>query len=149
LNAVEMWEKSGLKGDYEAWAFGDEPDKLAELVLKGIKSATSSAYACYVDEGEALPEEGEYSIILNSKDEAVCITKTTKVYITSFCKVTAEHAFKEGEGDKSLDYWRAVHKEFFTDELKEIGQAFDMDMKVVCEEFEVVYPSRGYNLRLG
>ncbi|MCR4902388.1 MAG: ASCH domain-containing protein [Butyrivibrio sp.] len=139
MNADEMWKKSGLKGDYEAWAFGKSADELAELVLNGTKTATCSVFTLYEVEGEELPKEGELSIVLDSKDNAVCIIQTTKVYVTSFKDVSEEHAFKEGEGDKSLKYWRDVHTEFFTEELKEIEQDFNSDMKVVCEEFEVVY----------
>ena len=44
MNAAEMWErfceKSGIKADYDDWAFGGAPDALAELVLNGIKTAT-------------------------------------------------------------------------------------------------------------
>lgn len=64
--------------------------------------------------------------------------RTTKVYTVPFKDVSAEHAAKEGEGDLSLDYWREVHKEFFTEELEEIGESFSEDMLVVCEEFEVI-----------
>ena len=34
-------------------------------------------------------------------------------------EVSEEHAYKEGEGDRSLAYWRAVHEEFFTKEFEE------------------------------
>ena len=139
MTAEEMWAASGLSGEYDAWSFGDACDKLAALVRDGIKTATCSAYALYEAEGEDLPEEGEYNIILDSDENAVCITKTTNVYVVPFSEVTAEHAFKEGEGDRSLTYWREVHQTFFTEELKEIDQDFDPSMKVVCEEFEVVY----------
>ena len=47
MTAEELWEKSGLSGDHEAWAFGEAPDKLAELVIQGIKTATCSAYDLY------------------------------------------------------------------------------------------------------
>lgn len=134
-----MWNQSGLTGEYDAWSFGDDADKLAQLVKDGIKTATCSAYCFYEMEEEDLPETGAYSIILDSCDQAVCIIRTTKVYVTSFNEVTAEHAFKEGEGDRSLEYWREVHKSFFTEELKEVNLPFDEEMKLVCEEFEVVY----------
>lgn len=124
---------------YEAWTFGDDADKLAELAVQGVKTATSSAYALYEIEGESLPEAGEYSVILDSHDNAVCIIKTVKVYVTAFDKVSEAHAYKEGEGDRSLDYWREVHEKFFTDCLKEAGLTFSPAMEVVCEEFEVVY----------
>lgn len=48
------------------------------------------------------------------------------------------HAYLEGEGDRLLEYWRRVHEEFFTEELKIIHQEFDTKMELVCEEFEVV-----------
>ena len=139
MTAEELWEKSGLSGDHEAWAFGEAPDKLAELVVQGIKTATCSAYDLYQMNNEPLPKAGDYSIILDSREEAVCIIKTRKVYVTEFRKVSEEHAFKEGEGDRSLEYWRMVHINFLTNELAAVQKTFDENTKVVCEEFEVVY----------
>ncbi len=136
--AEEMWKKSGLSGDYDAWAFGGEPDELAELVKKGIKTATCSAFCFYELEGEELPKAGGYSIVLDSKGNAVCIIRTTKVYTERFDRVSAEHAFKEGEGDRSLEYWRKVHREFFGEELRTIGREFDESLMLVCEEFELI-----------
>jgi uncharacterized protein YhfF len=54
--------------------------------------------------------------------------------------VPEEHAYKEGEGDSSLAYWREVHQAFFTQEMILIHRTFDEGMRVVCEEFELVYP---------
>lgn len=144
MNAQEMWNlystKENITADYEAWVFGDDPDKLAELVLAGIKTGTASAYPLYELEGEPLPKEGEYSVILDSQDNAVCIIKTTMVYIVPFEEVSESQACKEGEGDRSLAYWRKVHEEFFTEEMRAAGLTFDEKMKVVCEEFIRVYP---------
>ena len=139
MNAEELWKKSGLCGTYEAWAFGGAPDKLADLVIRGIKTATCSALALYEAEMEPIPKPGDYSVILSSKGDALCIIRTTRVYIAPYSEVSEDHAFKEGEGDRSLACWRAVHEEFFTEELKKIGQPFNENMKLICEEFEVVY----------
>ena len=139
MTAEEMWQKSGLTGKYDAWSFGEKADELAALVKNGIKTATCSAHIFYELENEDLPKAGNYNIILNSKDNAVCIIRTSKVYVTTFDSVTSEHAYKEGDGDRSLEHWRKVHKEFFTNELQEINRNFDEKMKVVCEEFEVIY----------
>ena len=144
MNAQEMWniftKKENITSDYEAWAFGGAPDKLARLTLDGIKTATASAYPLYELEGEALPKAGEYSVILDSKDEAVCIIQTTNVYVVPFAEVTEEHAYLEGEGERSLAFWRRVHEEFFTECMQEAGLVFTSRMKVVCEEFQKVYP---------
>lgn len=147
MTAQEMWEAfvkehNITETEYEAWAFGDDTDGLAELVKQGIKTGTSSAYPLYEIDGEPLPEASGYSVILNSKNEAVCIIENTKVYVVPFCEVSAEHAYKEGEGDRSLKYWRNVHEEFFTECMEEAGLTFDENMKVVCEEFKLVYVPR-------
>ena len=144
MTAQRMWEEflSLKKIDdcgYDAWQFGDSPDELAALVKSGIKRATASAYELYAFDGEPLPKPGEYSVILNSHDEAVCVIKTTAVELVRFCDAAEEFAFKEGEGDRSLAYWKKVHERFFTEQLKEAGLEFSPEMKVVCEQFELVY----------
>lgn len=140
MRAETLWERSGLSGSYEAWAFGDAPDLLAELVCSGIKTATASSFPLYEAEGEPIPKEGEYSIILDSREDAVCVIRTTKVTVVPFREVSTAHAYKEGEDDRTLESWRTVHRDFFTREMSEIeGFAFTEDMPVVCEEFEIVY----------
>lgn len=59
---------------------------------------------------------GDYSIVLDGSGVPVCITQTERVEIKSFNKVTADHAHLEGEGNRSLEYWRKVHKDFFEKE---------------------------------
>ena len=139
MTAQEMWDRSGFQGNYQAWAFGGAPDKLAKLVMQGVKTATCSALALYEYENEEIPKAGDYSVILDSDGQAVCIIRTTKVYIETFDQVSERHAYLEGEGDRSLEYWRQVHEEFFTEELNTIQQNFDAKMELVCEVFEVVF----------
>ena len=139
MTSEELWKRSGFTGTYEAWSFGEAPDKLADLVLQGIKTATCSAYDLYLIYNEPLPQTGDYSVILNSNEEAVCIIQTLKIYVTEFNQVSEEHAFKEGEGDRSLDYWRKIHMSFLTNELASVNKPFGENTKVVCEEFAVMY----------
>ena len=145
MTPQEMWNKykqinPSIGDEIDAWAFGVEADLLADLVLKGEKTATASAYDLYALEDEPLPQEGTFDVILDSQDQAVCIVEITKVSVQPFQQVSADHAFKEGEGDKSLAYWRQVHEEFFTEQLEEAGLTFTPDSKVVLEEFRKVYP---------
>jgi len=126
--------------EIDAWAFGEEPDLLADLVLSGEKTATASAYDLYALEGESLPQEGTFDVILDSQNQTVCIVEITRASVQPFNQVSAQHAFKEGEGDKSLTYWRQVHEDFFTDCLGEAGLTFTPESKVVLEEFRKVYP---------
>ena len=85
-------------------------------------------------------KKGTFDIILDSQNQAVCIIEITKVSVEPFNQVSADHAFKEGEGDKSLAYWRKMHEDFFTEWLREAGLTFTPDSKVVLEEFRKVYP---------
>lgn len=139
-----MWElysqKENVDAEYGAWAFGDDADALAQLVLDGTKTATASAYDLYELEKEEIPKVGEYSVILNSHGDAVCVIRTDKVFVVPFDRVDARQAYKEGEGDRSLSYWQDVHKRFFSECLTEAGLVFDERMLVVCEEFKKVYP---------
>ena len=140
----QMWQSfsgmTGTEADYDAWAFGCDSDELARLVLEGRKTATAGLHFWYERERLNLPKEGSCSVVLDTKGNAVCIIKTTKVSVLPFCEVCAAHAWKEGEGDRSLDYWRRVHEDFFSRELAEIGMPFSPKMEVVCEEFIRVYP---------
>ena len=140
MTAEELWRTAGLAGSYESWSFGGDPDGLAELVLQGKKRATCSAALFYTLENEPLPQEGAYSVILDGQDRAVCIIRTTRVWRCRFCDVPVGHAWLEGEGDRSLAYWRQVHRDFFTGELAEVGLTFSEDLELICEEFERIWP---------
>lgn len=145
MKPQEMWNaykqiNPSIGDEIDAWAFGVEADLLADLVLKGEKTATASAYDLYAVDNDPLPQEGTFDVILDSQDQAVCIVEVTKVSVQPFHQVSADHAYKEGEGDKSLAYWRQVHEEVFTEWMSEAGLTFTPDIKVVLEEFRKVYP---------
>lgn len=128
--------------NYTSWHFCDDEksaNNLATLVIDGIKKGTTSLYDLYKIDNEPIPAAGEYSIITNWDGLAQCIIKSKKIFIIPFKDVDEELASIEGEGDKSLKYWRDVHIEFFTRELKSLNIEFKEDMLVVFEEFELVY----------
>ncbi|MCA4823563.1 MAG: ASCH domain-containing protein [Serratia rubidaea] len=116
------------------WAFGDSPqlaDELLQLVIAGEKTATCSSYVAYRQ--EKAPLVGDYSVILDGRGEARCVIRTRALLLIRFCDVSAELAAKEGEGDKSLAFWREGHQAFFTRE-----GTFAPDMWLVFEEFDRV-----------
>jgi len=86
-----------------------------------------------------VPEVGQFSVITNWNGEPQCIVEITEVEITPYNEVTAEFAMIEGEGDKSLEYWRKVHWEFFSMECEEIGKEPSGEMLVVLEKFKVIW----------
>lgn len=125
-----------------AWGFGDGPemaDELGALVYAGTKTATCSSLWEIEHDGEAIPEAGDLSIILDGRGRPLCIIETTQVEVKPFNAVDARFAYDEGEGDRSLAYWRAAHRRFFSRSLNAIGRAFDETMPLVCERFRVVW----------
>ena len=150
MTAEQMWrvfcESSGVpeQTPYSAWAFcggGAIGDELAQLVLAGTKTATASALLAYELEKEPLPETGEYSVILLDNGEAAGVICDTKVTLVPFDEVSGEHACKEGEGDRSLAYWKKVHREAFVPDYEAAGKPFDEHGLCVLEEFELRYPA--------
>lgn len=128
---------------YSSWGFGDSPDMadaLGALVRNEIKTATASLLWAYEAEGEPVPEPGDYSVVLDGMGEPLCIIQTTAVRILPFDEVGEEHAYLEGEGDRTLAHWQEGHWRFFGRECAALGREPDPKMPVVCERFRLVYP---------
>lgn len=132
---------TGVDAPYEAWAFGgdDTPELATELgllVRDGPKRATTGRLDSLGADGEPLPEVGGYSVILDGAGEPICIIRTTRVDTLPFGEVDEEFAWVEGEGDRSLAYWREAHIRFFAGE----GTPVSDDDLVVLERFDLVWP---------
>lgn len=118
-----------------AWQMGDSPElasELANLIKKGIKTASCGSFASYQQE-ESAPRIGSYNIILDGQNVPVCVIRLVSLQLVRFCDINEEFARKEGEGDLSLEYWKKEHQRFFICE----GH-FSEDMELITEEFEVV-----------
>ena len=141
--------KEPLPSSYMAWSFCDneqDANELGALVQAGIKTATCSLFWAYAVENEALPAVGDLSIITNWIGEPLCIIETTEVQVKPFNEVDEQFAYDEGEGDRSLAYWRQVHWAVFSRECAAIGQEPVETMPVVCERFRVIFPTQEENV---
>ncbi len=126
----------------EAWGFGNSAamaDELGALGVQGIKTATCSLLWEYEAENEPLPRAGDLSIILDGAGCPLCIIRTTDVEIKRFNQVDEQFAFDEGEGDRSLDYWRRAHQRFFARRCTALNREFSDTIPLVCERFKVVF----------
>jgi uncharacterized protein YhfF len=126
----------------ESWPFGDGAamaDELGALVAAGTKTATSSLFYEYEMEGCEIPKPGYLSIVLDGRGFPMCLIETTEVIVKPFKDVDAQFAYDEGEGERSMAYWREGHIQFFTRACEELGCRFSEDMRVVCERFRLVY----------
>lgn len=116
-----------------------DANECAELVLKEEKRATASSFWWYQINQQELPSAGDKFIVTNWAGIALCMIEVEKIEIVPFNQVTREFAYIEGEGDKSLEYWREVHWAYYHRELA--GSEFEprKDMMIVCEHFRVIF----------
>lgn len=120
------------------WQFGIDNDKLVELVLEGKKTATTSLNITNVS------KPGERSILTFENEKKACIIETKKVIIIKFKDITSEMAFLEGEGNRTLDYYKKAHMDYF----KTINPNFNDETEVCFEIFEVIEDLRKTRLTL-
>lgn len=114
-------------------------DLCANLILRGEKRASCSMEYWYSHEGEPMPQVGHLQVVTNWNGEPVCIIEITAVSTCRYDRVSAEFAAAEGEGDKSLEWWKEAHWRFFSKECQELGIEPRQDMLLVLEQFKVVY----------
>lgn len=117
----------------------EDADECADLVVKKIKQATASSRWWFEKNNEILPKIGDQYVITDWDGNAKAVIEVTKVQETPYNQITAEFAQTEGEGDKSLSYWKKVHKAYYSREMEPFGEKFDEDMIIVCEYFKTVY----------
>jgi uncharacterized protein YhfF len=116
----------------ESFAFGDSPelaDELVALVLDGKKRATCWA----VVEGMKGAEIGKSMVVRDGAGRPRAVVQTLELKQRRFDEVEEQFAFDEGEGDRSLAYWRAAHQDYFT-RLK----LYQPEMMLWCERFRLV-----------
>ena len=114
-----------------SFAFGDGPalaDELLELVMQGTKTAT-----CSTEDEPNISVPGERWIVLDGHGNPRCVIETTEVTFRRYDEVDAAFAYEEGEGDRSLAYWREAHRRYFG----RLGK-FREDMMLMCERFRLV-----------
>lgn len=127
---------------YLTWGFGDSPemaDQLGVLVRSGVKTATAALLWEYENDQETMPTAGTLNIILDGAGDPLCIVETTGVAVKPFNEVGADFAYDEGEGDRTLEYWREVHWRFFTRRCGVLNREPSETMPVVCERFRLVF----------
>jgi uncharacterized protein YhfF len=144
MDPEAMWTDyitaTGASGSYAAEAFAEDlPEvatELALLVRDGPKRATASVLAHWEEEGERLPVPGAHTVVLDGGGKPVCVIRTTTVETRPFAEVDERFAWDEGEGDRTLTWWRQAHLDYFA----ATGTTLTDDTMMVLERFELVWP---------
>jgi len=126
----------------DVFAFGDSPalaDELAALVKIGRKQATAGLPIEFTAEGVPLPVPGDVSIVTRADGQPVAIIELTEVRHVPFHAVDAAFAADEGEGDRTLAWWRTAHRDYFRRVSAKLGGEFDENTPVICQRFQLVW----------
>jgi len=129
-------------GPVRADGYGDSAElsrELLSLIRTGRKRAGTGLLWGYEHDGEHIAKAGDIEIVLDHLREPALVTRIISSEVVPYCKVTAEYAAIEGEGDGSLEYWRKAHWAFFSRECKRIGREPTEFMPVICNIFEVLH----------
>ncbi|MBC8511231.1 MAG: ASCH domain-containing protein [Cryomorphaceae bacterium] len=116
-----------------------DADECAELVFNRIKQATAGSLWSYEKDNIEFPKKGDLFIITDWEGNAKAIIETTNIEQVPFNQITPEFAKTEGEGDKSLSYWKKVHWDYFSREMEEYGEKPSEEMIIICKYFKIIY----------
>ena len=133
---LAYWQNSTPPKNVRAYRFGDTPDELAELVAKGIKTATSNAKKLFEVNNKMIPNAGDYNIILNKNFEPVALIQITSVEIKPYDEIDEPFAIAEGDG--SYENWHAIHERYFSEQLAKIQESFHPKLELVCQTFKLL-----------
>ena len=123
-------------------SFGDSPAlsaELLELIRAGTKRAGASLLWAHEDERDPPPTVGDIGIVVSWEGAPAFVTLVVRCEVIPFDQVTAEFAWLEGEGDRTLAFWRDAHWAFFERECKRLGYKASAKMPVVCCEFQLAH----------
>ena len=127
---------------FEAFGFGNTPemaDALADLVLRGIKTATSGLLWEYEDRQKPHYAVGDLHVVLNGAGEPRAVIETVELWTMQFSEVDAAFAWDYGEGDRTLAWWQTHLWEYYAEECATLGRTPLPDMPLICERFRLVY----------
>ncbi len=128
---------------YEAFSIGGSPesaDEGAALITSGRKTATSALLWEYEGSGMPIPKVGSLSVLLDGRNEPVCVVETSELEIKPLNEVEASFARDYGEWGDSLESWQQGSWKYYEAQCHSLGKTPAPDMPLVCERFRVIYP---------
>jgi uncharacterized protein YhfF len=149
-SACDATAELDRNADYAIWSFGDSQELsdhvLAEM-LAGRNRATASLRWDYDADPSRLPKTGDAGVITDWSGTPRLVVVTRRVDILPYKDVDADFARAEGYLKDPLNAWREVHWAYFSRRCAELGRRPSLDMPVICERFEAVYPNANKTVR--
>lgn len=140
--SISYWQQ--VKEKYEldedafvrAYRFADTPNELAQLVVDGVKTASSNTKHFFEQPHRHMPRPGDYNIILNKDFFPVCCIQVLTVETVKYDNV--DEAFAIAEGDGSYENWDAIHTRYFEEQLAPYNLSFNRQLLLICQSFKLI-----------
>ena len=116
---------------------------LAQLVAGGVKRAHATLLRDFEKDLEPLPQPGDHLVVLDGDGRPRAIVRTTHVEKRHFRDVDDAFAFEAGEGDGSLRWWVAAHRQDYAERGEAEGFEAHEGLELVLEHFDLVWPPLG------
>lgn len=139
-SAPSHWVEDGAPSIERFGDHAELTDELLGLVIDGPKRATAGLVAEFAAAGEPLPGVGSHWIACDSTGRPRVVLRSVELRVGPFTSVDERFAFDEGEGDRSLESWRAGHRDYWTRVGAALGIEWTEAHDIVFERFEVVWP---------
>lgn len=125
--------------DLEVWGHPAEYTDLYDLTVSGQKTASSYWFAEDECDMDSLDQAGDRSIMLDNPDQPTreVLLVTDKVIVEKFSDISAETAYANGEGNRTVADWQRIFGDFWKKYLPTVGLEFSEDGLVVTEFFHV------------
>ena len=146
---MQYWEKylatlSSVEAapGFDYWHFGDSEEMandLAELVLNGKKTATSSLPWEIQEHGWKEPKTGDKVVITFWNGRPACIIEITEALVRPFDEIDESFVRDYGEGDRSLAWWRSAMWDYYSTACRTARRRPYPKMPVACQRFRLVY----------
>lgn len=118
--------------------FGGTPKEqkhLSNLVLTGLKTATSSLCDLQKLNHIAPTSVGDIWYIHDDENSYVCKVKVTAVELVPFGQINTDFAILEG--DKTYENWYEIHFTYYSSLLSKFNRKLSADTLLECVYFEI------------
>ncbi|MGH6894322.1 MAG: ASCH domain-containing protein [Dongiaceae bacterium] len=129
--------------EFAVWSFGDNQelcDHVLAETLAGRNRGTASLKGDYEGERGRLPQVGDVAIVTDWAGAPRAVLVTRRIDIRRYADIDEDFARAEDYVTDPLNEWREVHWAYFSRCCAELGRVASLDMPIVCERFELVYP---------
>ncbi|MFJ6196825.1 ASCH domain-containing protein [Micromonospora sp. NPDC092111] len=134
-----MWPRLGGLRTLALGTPGELRARLNTLALAGVKTATAGLLTEYAEEAEELEHVGERLALVDDHDALVGIVEVTGIEVVRFADVAWDFARSEGEGDRSIEEWRAGHAAHWA----RAGTPVTDDTGIACIRFRLISADDG------